>query len=71
MTTATDDLLTIAEVQSFLRVSRATIYQMMATRGLPAPIKIGRSNRWPKSEIENWLAAQPRAQVRIEEPAMR
>ena len=57
MTTATDDLLTIAEVQSFLRVSRATIYQMMATRGLPAP---SRSAQQPMAqERDRELASRP------------
>ena len=65
------DLLTIDEVQSLLKVSRATVYELMATRGLPVPVKVGRSNRWPRFEIEGWIDAQPRAQVRIEEPAMR
>ena len=65
MTTATTDLLTIAEVQSFLKVSRATIYEMMATRGLPPPIKIGRSNRWHRFEVEAWIEAQPRASIHV------
>ena len=73
MTRATTDLLTIAEVQSLLKVSRATVYQLIKARGLPVPLKIGRCNRWPKSEIEGWIVAQPRAhvQVREEDAAMR
>ena len=73
MTTATSDMMTIDEVQSFLKVSRATVYELMATKRLPRPLKVGRSNRWLRLEVENWLAAQPRAhvQVRIEGPAMR
>ena len=61
----TPDLLTIGEVQSLLKVSRASVYQLMAARGLPRPLKIGHCNRWPKSEIEGWIVAQPRADVQV------
>ena len=67
MTTATSDMMTIDEVQSFLLVSRATIYELMATKGLPRPLKIGRSNRWLRLEVENWRSAQPRADVQVRE----
>ena len=62
-----DDLLTLAEVQAKLRVSRATIYELMSSRGLPRPLKIGRQNRWPRLEVDSWLGAQPRADVQIRE----
>ena len=66
------DLITLAEVRSLLRVSRSSVYELMAKRGLPRPVKIGRSNRWYRHEVDAWLDAQPRAaiQVREEEPAM-
>ena len=66
------DLITLAEVRSLLRVSRSSVYELMAKRGLPRPVKIGRSNRWYRHEVDAWLDAQPRAaiQVREEEPDM-
>ena len=67
MTTATTDLLTIAEVQSFLKVSRASIYELVAKRGLPRPLKVGRSNRWLRIEVEAWIEAQPRASIHVRE----
>ena len=71
MTTATSDMMTIDEVLSFLKVSRATVYELMATRGLPRPLKVGRSNRWLRLEVEAWRNAQPRADVQVREAAMR
>ena len=75
MTTAPSDMMTVDEVLSFLKVSRATVYELMATRGLPRPLKVGRSNRWLRPEVEAWRNAQPRADVRVqvreEEPAIR
>ena len=63
--TTPGDLLTIGEVQSLLKVSRATVYELMAARGLPRPLKIGRCNRWPRLEVEGWIEAQPRAHVLV------
>ena len=67
MTTSTSDMMTIAEVRSFLLVSRASVYKLMETKGLPRPLKIGRSSRWLRLEVENWRSAQPRADVQVRE----
>ena len=65
MTESTSDMLTVDELQDFLRVSRATIYQLMASKSLPRPLKIGRCNRWLRREVESWRDRQPRADVRV------
>ena len=58
------DLLTLDEVLDMLKCSRASIYAWMdgcgAAPPFPRPIKIGSGNRWVKSEILEWVAAQPR-----------
>ncbi|QMQ34140.1 AlpA family phage regulatory protein [Escherichia coli] len=39
------------------------IYRLIRDGAFPAPIKLGRSSRWLKSEVEAWLQAriaQPR-----------
>ena len=55
-------LLTRREVESYVRLSRASIYTMMRRGAFPAPIKIGaQAVRWRKSEIDDWLEARPRA----------
>jgi len=38
-------------------LARSTIYQYVAEKRFPAPIKIGeRSSGWILSEVENWLS---------------
>ena len=61
-TAATDRLLRLSEVQTRTALARSTIYRKMRDGSFPEPLKIGvRAVRWPESEIEEWLAARPRA----------
>ena len=60
-------LLNIDEVQAVMGVSRATVYEWMAVRGFPRPRKLGRCNRWPADEVEEWYKAQPLADVQVRE----
>ena len=34
------------------------LYQLIKHSAFPAPIKLGRSSRWLKSEVEAWLQAR-------------
>ena len=63
MDTATNDrLLRLSEVQTRTALGRSTIYRLMRNGDFPEPLKIGaRAVRWRESEIEEWLAARPRA----------
>ena len=72
MTTQAIDFLTMDEVLERLRVSRATLYNLIDRRGFPLPVKLGRSNRWRQCEVEDWMEARPRAQIQVreKEPAM-
>ncbi len=45
------NLLTVAEVADVLRLSRATVYRMVASGALPA-LKLGRSVRIPQVVVE-------------------
>ncbi|MCA8916616.1 MAG: helix-turn-helix domain-containing protein [Planctomycetes bacterium] len=49
-------LLTVDEVAAELRLSRAAVYRMVATYAMPAPIKLGRSARWSRDVLRNWIA---------------
>jgi predicted DNA-binding transcriptional regulator AlpA len=40
-----------------LNVSLSHIHALHRTARLPLPVRLGRSTRWRKSEIEAWLAA--------------
>ncbi len=58
----TDRLLTRPEVEDRVRLTRSSIYRNMRKGLFPLPIRIGpKAVRWRESEIEQWLASQPRA----------
>ena len=57
-----DRLLRLSEVRTRTALACSTIYRKMRDGSFPEPLKIGvRAVRWRESEIEAWLAAQPRA----------
>ncbi|MBZ4073447.1 AlpA family phage regulatory protein, partial [Escherichia fergusonii] len=37
------------------RISGAVHYRLIKDGLFPKPVKLGRSSRWLKSEVENWL----------------
>ena len=58
-----NELLTRPQVEAMLGVKKSAIYQWMRERDFPTPIRLSpRAVRWKASEIEKWLAAQPRAE---------
>lgn len=38
----------------------STIYAEINAGNFPAPVKLGRSSRWPESEIDAWIEARKR-----------
>ena len=55
-------LLTRREVEARCGISRTTVYRLMRASLFPTPLRVGvRGVRWPQQEIEDWLAARPRA----------
>lgn len=48
-------LLTVKEVAYLLSLSERTVWTRSGTGELPRPITIGRSKRWVRKEIENFL----------------
>ena len=58
----TEILLTRREVESVVKLSRASIYNLMRKDKFPLPLKVGpQAVRWKQSEIIQWLEACPRA----------
>jgi predicted DNA-binding transcriptional regulator AlpA len=53
--TTLEPLLTMKDLEDLLRVHRRTISRLCKSGRLPAPIKIGASNRWKLSEINKVL----------------
>ncbi|MCA9892126.1 MAG: PocR ligand-binding domain-containing protein [Anaerolineae bacterium] len=50
-----DQLLTTKEVEHLVQLNRVTIYRLIRTEGFPA-LKVGGQWRFPKEEVENWIA---------------
>lgn len=51
------EIMTIREVADFLRLSEATIYRLAQAKKIPA-MKIGRTWRFQKHLIEEWMRQQ-------------
>ena len=49
-----NDLLTLGEVSSFLKVPKSTIYKLARERRLPGH-KVGKHWRFVREEIESWV----------------
>lgn len=54
-------MLTRHELQGILKVSGRTIARLVACGDLPAPIKVGGSNRWRADDIAGFLGHAPSA----------
>jgi predicted DNA-binding transcriptional regulator AlpA len=52
------ELLTIAEVRTLTSRGRSTIYQLEREGKFPSRIKLGKSSRWKRSEVEAWIREQ-------------
>jgi len=50
----TDELLTLAEVEYWLKVGRTTIYRPLSTDEIPG-YRIGRTVRVRRSDVDRWL----------------
>lgn len=50
-----DQLIDMAFITTLLQVTDKWIYKLIKDDLFPKPIKLGRSSRWLKSEVENWL----------------
>ena len=65
MVTVIATLLTLDEVMARLKMSRSSIYRLMAEFSFPRPVRIGgRTNRWREDEVTAWLAEQPEGGVK-------
>ena len=49
-----DDLMTLAEVAAYLRLSKDTVYRMASAGKLPAS-KVGSQWRFRRDDVEQWL----------------
>ena len=50
-----DQFVDMTFITSLLQMTDKWIYKLIKDGSFPRPIKLGRSSRWLKSEVENWL----------------
>ncbi|MGE1621504.1 helix-turn-helix transcriptional regulator [Enterobacter hormaechei] len=50
-----DQLIDMTFITSLLQMTDKWIYKLIKDGSFPKPIKLGRSSRWRKSEVESWL----------------
>lgn len=57
VTTVETELVTVKAVAGMLSVSQRQVWKLYASGRIPAPVRLGRSVRWRRLEIEEWVAA--------------
>lgn len=50
------ELLTVKEVSGALRLSQRQVWKLAASGRLPKPVKLGRSARWRRDQIEEFIS---------------
>ncbi len=49
-------LFTYAQLTAYVGLTRSRIYSLMREGTFPRPVKVGKSSRWPKVQIDQWIA---------------
>lgn len=52
---AEDPLIDMAFITTFTGMTDKWFYKLIQDGAFPKPIKLGRSSRWFKSEVETWM----------------
>ncbi|EPK0741002.1 TPA: helix-turn-helix transcriptional regulator [Klebsiella pneumoniae] len=50
-----DQLVDMAFITHFTGMTDKWFYRLISENAFPAPVKLGRSSRWRKSQVEAWL----------------
>lgn len=51
-------LLGLSALSHYVGFGRSRVYQLINAGEFPKPIKVGKSSRWVRAEIDSWLSAQ-------------
>lgn len=52
---AEDPLIDMAFITTYTGMTDKWFYQLISDGKFPKPIKLGRSSRWYKSDVESWM----------------
>ena len=55
-------LLAFEPLSHYVSFGRSRIYQLIAAGEFPQPIKVGKSSRWVKADIDAWISQQTTSQ---------
>ncbi len=55
-------LLAFEPLSHYVGFGRSRIYQLIAAGEFPQPIKVGKSSRWVKAEVDAWISKQATSQ---------
>lgn len=61
-------LFTFHDLTRYTRLKRSQTYGLMRADKFPKPLKIGKSSRWVRSQVDAWIAEQVAAQQAILPP---
>jgi len=50
-----DELVDMAFITTYTKMTDKWFYKLIQDGAFPKPIKLGRSSRWLKSEVETWM----------------
>ncbi|HDT5075867.1 TPA: AlpA family phage regulatory protein [Enterobacter asburiae] len=50
-----DQLVDMTFITGYTSMTDKWFYRLISENAFPAPIKLGRSSRWLKSEVEKWM----------------
>jgi len=50
-----DELVDMAFITTYTKMTDKWLYKLISDGVFPKPIKLGRSSRWLKSEVETWM----------------
>lgn len=64
--TAGTALLAFNPLSGYVSMGRSRVYALIYEGKFPPPIKIGRSSRWLKSEIDSWITEQAAARQPVQ-----
>ena len=49
-------MLNVGDVAKLLRCSARTVYRLSDSGRMPRPVKLGALVRWPREQVEGWIA---------------
>ncbi len=49
-------LLSVCQVAAMMQISKRTVWRLLSSGELIAPIRIGGNTRWSRNDLENWIA---------------